>query len=379
MINIFQPSLGIEELNRVNEVFRSNWIGKGNQVLDFEKAFAASLGADSQYFTSTTSCTEGLFLATELFGIGPGDEVIVPTVSFVGVGSAVIVSGAKLVFCDVDEHSLNVTAAHIADKVTKNTKAVYVTHYGGVSCDMDPILEYCRSREIVVIEDAACAVRSFYKGRACGTLGDMGAWSFDAMKIVCTGDGGMLYLRNRDLLEVAKEWLYLGLPGKQKSGMDSSGTGAVNWWEFDVMRPGHRAVMNNIAGAIGLAQMEKLPNFLARRRAIYERYCQELADLAWLRLPPPIPEDYESSYYFCWLQTEARDRLAKYLLDNGVYSTFRYWPLHKVSLFSAKIGEVFEFPNAEQACRRTLNIPLHQSLSDDDVSKVIDLIRNFKG
>jgi aminotransferase len=138
--------------------------------------------------------------------------------------------------------------------------------------------------------------------------------------------------------------------------------------------------MNNIAGAIGLAQMEKLPGFLARRRAIYERYCQELADLAWLRLPPLLPEDCESSYYFCWLQTDARDHLAKYLIDNGVYSTFRYWPLHRVAFFSVKFENVIdEYPNAENACRRTLNIPLHQSLSDDNVSKIIGLIRNFKG
>jgi len=176
MINVFQPALGEEELIRIKEVFQSNWIGKGQHVLDFEKSFALSLKADPQHFTSTTCCTEGLFLSTELFGLGKGDEVIVPTISFVAVGSAVVACGAKLVLCDVDPRSLNVRVSDIAAKITPKTKAVYITHYGGVPCDMDPILELCTKKGIIVIEDAACAVQSFYKGKACGTLGDMGVW-----------------------------------------------------------------------------------------------------------------------------------------------------------------------------------------------------------
>lgn len=376
MINIFQPALGREELDRIAEVFRSNWIGKGNATLEFEKGFAASLQADARLFTSTTCCTEGLFLATELFGIGPGDEVIVPACSFVAVGSAVLRSGATLVLCDVDPRSMNVSADHIAACLSPRTKAVFITHYGGVPTDLDPILTLCREREIRVIEDAACAVRSFYKGKACGTLADMGTWSFDAMKILCTGDGGMLYLRTPEWLEAAKESLYLGLPNKQKSGMDSSATGAANWWEYEVTRPGRRAIMNNIAGAIGLAQLAKLDGFLARRRAIHERYVAAFDGLPGIDLPPALPREYTSSYYFFWLQTPARDQLAKYLLERGVYSTFRYWPLHKVAYFRerARFGAL---PGADFASSHTLNIPLHHALSDDDVAKVIELIRAF--
>lgn len=377
MINIFQPCLGGEELAALKEVFASNWIGKGNATLEFEKGFAASLRADPRLFTSTTCCTEGLFLATELFGIGPGDEVIVPTCSFVAVGSAVVASGARLVFCDVDPRTMNVTADHLAARLTPATKAVYITHYSGVACDMDPILALCRARGLTVIEDAACAVRSFYKGRACGTLADMGTWSFDAMKILCTGDGGMLFLRAPELVEAAKEALYLGLPNKQKSGMDSSATGAVNWWEYQVTRPGRRAIMNNIAGAIGLVQLGKLGSFLARRRAIHERYMAELADLDWLTLPPPMAPHCESSYYFFWVQLKARDQLAKYLFANGVYTTFRYWPLHKIDYFQSR-ADVRDMPGAEFASRHTLNIPLHQSLTEDDATKIINLIRAFK-
>src|SRR6266481_98322 len=128
MINIFQPCLGTEEIAALSAVFASNWIGKGNATLEFEKGFATSLRADPGLFASTTCCTEGLFLATELFGVGPGDEVIVPSCSFVAVGSAVVASGAQLVFCDVDPRTMNVTVEQISARLTPSTKAVYITH-----------------------------------------------------------------------------------------------------------------------------------------------------------------------------------------------------------------------------------------------------------
>jgi aminotransferase len=374
MINIFQPNLREEELALVAEVFRSNWIGKGDPVLQFEQAFAASLRSDAAHFTTTSSCTEGLFLAPELFQLGAGDEVIAPSLSFIAVGSAIVASGAKLVLCDVDPRTLNPTAAHIAALITPRTKGVYITHYGGVPCEMDEIVSLCRERGIVLIEDAACAVRSFYKGRACGTIGDMGIWSFDAMKTVCTGDGGMLYFSSLEKVNDAKEQLYLGLPNRQKSGIDSSAAGNERWWEYQITRPGRRAIMNNIAGAIGLAQMKKLDGFLARRRAIDAIYRRELASLSWLTLPPDIPAHCESSYYFFWIQLERRDALAHHLKKNGVYSTFRYWPLHRVDYFGLRDAAL---PHSNWAADHTLCIPLHQALTDEDVAKVIASVKSF--
>jgi len=232
---------------------------------------------------------------------------------------------------------------------------------------MDPILDLCAKRRIKVIEDAACAPFAFYKGRACGTMGDMGVWSFDAMKILVTGDGGMIYLRDPEMVTRAKESLYLGLPGKSKSGMDSTGNDA--WWVYDVVRPGRRAIMNDIAGAIGLAQMKKIPEFLTKRRAVDARYRDGLKDLEWLTLCPDVP----GSNYMFWIQTEHRDALARHLLDNGIYTTFRYWPLHKIAFFHASGN----FPNADYAATHTLNLPIHQSLTEDDVTKVIETIKSF--
>lgn len=366
VINIFQPSLRTDELEAVSRVFASNWIGKGKETSSFEAEFACALGCYPDNFVSTSCCTEGLFLAPELFNC-EGYDVIVPTISFVAAGNAVLAAGADVILCDVDPRTLNVRAEDIEKVLTPSTKAVIVTHYGGFPCDMNPIMDLCNSRNVKVIEDAACAPMAMYKGKACGTIGDMGVWSFDAMKIMTTGDGGMVYLKDPEMIEKAKEHLYLGLPGKTKSGLDSSGKD--NWWEYDVIRPGRRAIMNDITAAIGKVQLTKLPGFIARRKEISKRYRDEFGGLGWLNLCPDVP----GSYYMFWIQSEYRNKLARYLLTNNIYSTFRYWPLHRTKLFKCNGN----FPNADFASSVTLNIPVHQGMSNDDVSHVIDTIKQF--
>jgi len=376
MINVFQPCVGQEELQLIAEVLQTNWLGHGSVVQEFEAAFASQLKTDPGQFVSTTSGTEAIFLAAELFDFKSDDEIIVPSISFIAVGSSVVAKHAKLVLCDVDPHSLNVTADYIAPYITEKTKAVIVTHYGGVPCDMDPILDLCLAHNIRVIEDSACAVKSFYKGKATGTLGDMGLWSFEAGKLITTGDGGMVYLNSEELITNAKEQLYLGLTGSEKSGIDRSATGHEQWWEIQIGRPGRRAIMNNIAGAIGLAQLNKIDTFLVRRKAIYQRYSKELAQYSWLTSPPLHGDGIEPSYYFYWIQLKRRDELAQFLREHGVYSTFRYWPLHKVPYFEQSATKL---PNSEFASQQTLLLPLHQALSDDDVTRVLELMKTFGG
>ena len=377
MINLFQPTLGKEELNEIEKVFESNWLGKGNYVKDFEKGFAENLKTNTEHFLSTTSCTEAIFLSADLFNFTSEDEIIIPSISFPSVGSAIVSKGSTIVFCDVDKRTLNVRAQDIKPHITNKTKAVFITHYGGVSCDMDPIIELCNKHKIIIIEDSACAVRSFYKGKACGTMGDMGMWSLDAMKTLSTADGGMMYIKDLELRAIAEEQLYLGLPLKQKSGIDSSTDGNASWWEFEMNRAGRRAIMNNVTGAMGCVQLDKLDSFIQRRKEVFDRYFEALGKLDWIEVPPVVDFDNVSSYYFFWIQTEYRDKLAKYLLDNDVYTTFRYWPLHKVEFFKDYNIEN-AYPNTEYIAKNTLNLPLHQALTNDDVEKIINLIENFK-
>lgn len=373
MINIFQPSLGEEELEALREVFASNWIGKGKHVANFERLFAESLGVDVKHFTSTNSGTEAIFLACELFKFSVGDEIIVPSVSFYSVGSAIVERGAKLVLCDVDKRTLNTTAEFIKQKITSNTKAVFLNHYGGIPCDMDPILALCRANNILVIEDAACGPHSFYNGRAVGTLGDMGLWSFHATKIITTGDGGMVYLKDPQKMIEAKEQLSLGLAARLTTGIESS---AVNksWWEIQLNRPGRSGNINDIAGAIGEVQIKKMPRFIKRRQEIYDFYTKELNGLGWLTLPPSPVKNVSFANYFYWIQLNNRDELARFLLDKGIYTAYRYWPLHRIKYFSKW---AVDLPNSDFACEQTLNLPIHQGLSDNDIKKIVEAIKEF--
>jgi aminotransferase len=371
MINIFQPALRTEEIEAVKKVFESNWVGKGKITDQFESDFARYLGVQRNFIRSVSCCTEGLFQSIALLGIEAGDEVILPSISFVGAANAVASRGARPVFCDVDKRTLNTTAELIDRNITTRTKAVMILHYGGVPCEMEDICRVVNQRGIALIEDSACSVASRYKGKNCGTFGDIGVWSFDAMKILVTGDGGMLYCKSTELAQRAEEMLYLGLVTKSGFSTDVN----MKWWEFEISCYGRRALVNDIASAIGVEQLKKLPGFIGRRKEIHEYYNRALSIIDWLRLPPEIPADVDSSYYFYWIQTrpEIRDRLAAYLRENGIYTTFRYYPLHWVNFYGAKVS----LPNSEKVAQTTLCIPIHQSLSNDDVDRIVESIHQF--
>ena len=372
MINVFQPALGEEELDAVRRVFESNWTGKGEITDRFEAAFAQHLGTDRALVRSANSCTEGLFMAMALLGIGPGDEVILPSISFVGAANAIVASGARPVFCDVDGASLNGTACAVEACVSDRTKAVVVLHYGGVPCEIGAIGELAQRRGVFLIEDNACSVASCVGGAACGTFGDVSVWSFDSMKALVTGDGGMVRCRTAELAARAEQLLYLGLGNM--SGIRKNVE--TRWWEFEVTCCGRRSILNDVASAIGLEQLKKLPRFLARRQQICEIYDRELSALSWLRCPPPIPDGSTSSYYMYWVQArgDRRDRLAARLRQDGIYTTFRYSPLHRLPFYGADV----RLPHTEQAADETLCLPLHQSLSDEDLEHIVTSIRRFE-
>ena len=371
MINVYQPTLGKEELAALEKVFESNWLGKGKKVAEFEEKYAEHIKSSKELVLTTNCCSEGLFSSMHLLDIKPGDEVILPTISFIGAGNAVCGHGAKMVLCDVDPHTLNARAEDIEKVITPKTKALLLLHYGGIPCEMDEIMVLCKKHNIKVIEDAAAGVCSFYKGKAVGTFGDMGMWSFDAMKILVCGDGAMLHFNTPELRKKADRWLYFGL--ETKSGFENSV--AQKWWEFDISSFGHRAIMNDITAAMALEQLKKLPMYMEKRAHIHKFYNEILKNYSWIDLPPVLPEYVETSYYFYHIQIKngKRDQLAKFLRENGVYTTYRYYPLHRVPSY----GVSGHFPNADYAADHTLNLPIHQSVSDVDLELIANLFAEF--
>mgnify|MGYP001193648142 CR=1 FL=1 len=206
-----------------------------------------------------------------------------------------------------------------------------------------------------------------------GLCGDFGIWSFDAMKILVTGDGGMVYARNAEHKKAIEMRAYLG----QTTQSGFSSKGSKIWWEFDIDHHGRRSITNDISSTIGLVQLKKVDNFLKNRKRVHEYYNNELAQLEELQLPSPVPTNCETSYYFYWIRLSSqkhRDSLANYLKKNDVYTTFRYYPLHLIKYYK----NVGKLKNSEEALKRVLCLPIHQALTKTDLEKIVGLIHSWK-
>jgi len=371
MIQIFSNSLGEDESAAVQRVLASKWLGKGKECEAFEKEL-------SSYFNTSETllfngCTSAIYTLLKAYGIGAGDEVIVSTVNFVAVASAVLELGAKPVFADVDSRYFNILPSEITRLKTKKTKAVFILHYGGHPAPFDEI-RAAAGEDVLIFEDSANAVASKYQGVHCGALGDGGVFSFDAMKILVMGDGGALIIRNPEIRAKAKAFRYLGYGEGTTSGSEASKTGSLKWWEYDLECLSGRFISNDILASMGRVQLKKLPGFIARRKQIWDFYQSKLADIPGLVLPPEPLEGSTGSYYLYWVQVPGkRDELAAYLKEQGIYTTFRYYPLHLVKYYrdSSRLN------NAEAMNENTLNLPLHQNLTDDEILKIADAARRF--
>ena len=371
MIQLFSPTTGPEEQAAAAAAIASGWLGFGPQVLEFEMAWAEHIGVPAENVVSVSCATEGLYQIMAYISESNDDPyrdyVIAPDIGFIGIANAVRESGLNLKLCDVDPHTLNPAVDIIRACLPPGNMAVVIQHYGGVPSDLGPIADLCRERGVLLIEDAACAPLSFYGGQRAGTVGDFGVWSFDAMKIITSGDGGMVYCRDAAAAESIRKATRLG-----QDNLSGQGAAGDKWWEYRVYTPGRKAMLNDLQAAVGLAQLVKLEALVERRHEIWNLYSTMLCSLEWLSLPKPYePENEQWSYYTFWIQCEQRDALALYLRERGVYTSFRYWPIS--AAYSWESG----CPNAAWAAAHTLNLPLHANLTDDDVISIVNLIYRF--
>ena len=368
MIQIFSNSLGKEELEAIKRVFESKWIGFAKESKEFEKEFGDKIG--EKKILAVNCCTAALFMSMKILDIGPGDEVIVPTINFIGVPNAIINAGAKPVFADVDEKYLNILPSEIRRLRNKKTKAVFLLHYGGHPCNMDEVKK--EAKGLYVLEDSANSIVSKYKGKNCGTLGDIGCFSFDAMKMLSIGDGGAITVMNEKLFSKAMEARYLGIKNRQ-SGIDSLKEKNERWWEIELASAENRYLTNDILCAIARVQLRKLDSFIKKRKEVWHKYQEAFKDLDLVETPPEPLSETESSYYLYWIKVKdgLRDKLAAYLVKNEIYCTFRYYPLHLIKQY----GSSEKLLNAEKLNEEVLNLPLHQNLSNGDVSKIITEVK----
>jgi len=365
MLKVFSPFITVEEAMAMQKVLASQWIGPGPKCTELELRLSELWRVQPANLILVNSCTSAIYLALRSLGVGKGDEVIVPTINFPAVSNAVIQAGAKVVLCDVNPRTLMAEPKHIQPHVRDKTRCVAVLHYGGFACDVIAIRNALPAR-VLILEDAAVAPVTSLCGKAAGTMGDAGVWSFDAMKILTMGSGGALWLKDELAAHRARKLVNLGMD--TESGLSSAECGNPRWWEYHIDAPSGNFASNDIAAAIGLAQLDKLFEMVSKREMLWRRYDANLYG-SKVETPPSFMEP--NSFYTYWIQTEHRDALASYLLERNIYTTFRYYPLHRV------YGIPGKFHGADEAADTTLNLPLHPGMSADDVDNVCKQIQSF--
>ena len=361
-IPVAEPLLSGNELAYVTDCIKSGWVSSlGAYIPRFEEMFAQFCGA--RFGIATSNGTAALHLALVALGIGPGDEVIVPTLTFVATANAVTYTGAKPVFADSEPRTWNLDPADVARKITPATRALIPVHVYGHPADMDPLLDLARKHNLLVIEDAAEAHGALYKGKRVGSMGALNCFSFYGNKIITTGEGGLITTNDAALAEKAR-WL-------RDHGMSTE----KRYWHPVI---GYNYRITNVQAAIGVAQMERIEEFIARKRRIAETYNQLLARVSGLTLPPE--EKWATNVY--WMYSAlvgvefgpSRDELMARLKQRKIDSRPFFYPIHTMPPYHTSES----LPVAEALSRRGINLPSAVTLTDEDIHRIATAIQESR-
>ena len=372
-VPITKPALTEEEAHAPYDSIKSGWVTQGPKVAEFEKAVAAYVGA--KHGVATTSCTTGLHLALATIGIGPGDEVIVPSFTFIASANAILYTGATVVFCEVDPRTFNADPADIEKRITKKTKALMPVDQIGLGCDIDAINDIAKRHGIDVVEDAAPTIGGTYKGRRVGSNAHQTVFSFHPRKVITTGEGGMITTDDDALADKARK---LRAHAMSVSDLDRHKADRPILEEYHELGFNYR--MTDIQASIGLVQIRRLDELLRIRVAKADRYTRELADLKKVRTPytPPYATHTYQSYCLDFDRSVDRDDLMARLLRRGVATRRGVMASHLEKVYRDRVGKV-SLPITEEKARSTMLIPLFATMTDDEQSYVIESLREELG
>ncbi|MCX5811482.1 MAG: DegT/DnrJ/EryC1/StrS aminotransferase family protein [Proteobacteria bacterium] len=367
MLQAHRPSIGNEELEEVRKVFETGWLGMGSQVLEFENMMKDYLGARNVVAVNTG--TTALHITLDAYGIGPGDEVITPSLTFCAGIQSIIALGATPVFCEIDPYTLNIDLADMEKRITTETKAIMPVHYCGYACDMDRLLEIAGSKKIVVIEDAAHAFGSSYKGRKIGSIGDATCFSFDPIKNITCGEGGAIAVSDDVIAEKIRKKRVLGISKDSWQRQEKTQS-----WFYEVVTQGYRYHMSNINAAIGIVQLRKIHKFIERKRFIIEKYDRAFKNINNIKT---FKWDFSEMAPFMYILRVAggrRDEMMDFLASKGVASGVHYIPNHIQPFFK---DYTTELPVTEMIWKEIITLPLFYDMTDEDVNLVIRSVTEF--
>jgi dTDP-4-amino-4,6-dideoxygalactose transaminase len=373
-----EPLIGEEEIAEVVACLRSGWLTTGPRAARFEEEFARYVGA--RHAIAVNSCTAALHLALEAAGVGPGDEVITTPMTFTATAAVVEHLGGVPVLADCDPRTLNLDPARVAERITSRTKALLPVHFAGQACDMDALRALARTHGLAVVEDAAHALPTQYKGRRVGTLGDATCFSFYVTKTITTGEGGMI-TTDRD--DVADRVRLMRLHGMSKDAWKRYAKGGS--WAYDIVAPGFKDNLPDLAAALGLAQLAKSDAFRARRAAIARAFDEGLRDLPGVRTPEVEDEPAHAWHlYVIQIEPEAltidRDEFVRRMGERGIGVSVHFIPVHLHTYWRERYGWTpADFPVVQAAYERILSLPIYPKMDDGDVARVVDAVRAIAG
>ena len=358
-IPIYQPDLSGNEKKYVNECLDTSWISsRGRFVDEFERCFASRIGVE--HSASVCNGTVALHLALMALGIGPGDEVIVPTLTYIASANAVAYTGATPIFVDSLRDTWQIDPEDVRRNITPRTRAIMPVHLYGQACDMDTLMAIAQEHRLFIVEDCAEAFGTLYKGRHVGTFGDISTFSFFGNKTITTGEGGMVVSNDKTLIERSRHLKGQGLAAHRE------------YWH-DVV--GYNYRMTNIEAAIGLAQLERADDFISRKRDLAQRYAAALRGLP-IEVHAEAPDTVHSYWMFSILVEHAnlRDPLRKHLAEAGIETRPLFYPMHTMPMYSRNYRK---HNVAEDLAWRGINLPSWPGLGNEQVSTICNEIANF--
>ena len=357
---------------------RSGWAGTGPKVHEFQRAFAEYIG--TKHAVAVGSCTAALHLALSASGLGEGDEVITTPLTFAATANAIVHSGATPVFADVRRDTMNIDPGQVEERITSRTRAILPVHLAGRPCEMEALRNVAHRYGLMLIEDAAHAIEARYKGGKVGALGDASCFSFYVTKNMTTIEGGMLCT---DQDYIASKARILSLHGMSADAWARFGD--KGYKHYDVLFTGFKYNMTDVQAAIGIQQLGKVEGWLTRRGEIWGRYDEAFADLPCVRPAPEEPETLHARHLYTILIDEVeagttRDRFLQSLHQAGVGAGVHYRALHVHPYYRKRFGfKADDFPNAHYIGERTVSLPLSPHLTDQQVDRVIEVVRKTLG